>query len=97
MIIGKIKIPQKFTTPQEKVAKIFNKVCPDIKLAKSRIDKLKTRKTYETNSISTSKGAKATGAPGGKNKLKKCLRCFKIPKIFIPVKMAKAVVNVIIR
>jgi len=49
------------------------------------------------NSISTSKGARAKGAPGGKNKLRKCLRCFKIPMMFIAENIARATVKVTIR
>jgi hypothetical protein len=97
MVTGKRKIPHKETTPQEKVAKIFNKVCPDIKLANKRTDKLNTRNVYDTNSIKTSKGAKPIGAPGGKNKLSKCLPCFKIPNMFIPKKIANAVQKVTIK
>lgn len=89
--------PQNDTAPHENVAKIFSNVCPDMRLAKSRIDKLNTRKIYEINSMSTSKGARAKGAPGGKNKLRKCLRCFNIPIMFIAEKIANAVVKVTIK
>jgi hypothetical protein len=85
------------TALQAKPDKILSKVCPDIRLANKRIAKLKTRKTYETHSIATSKGANAKGAPGGKNKLKKCRPFFKIPKALIPKKMANAIEKVTIK
>ena len=47
--------------------------------------------------MNTSRGAKANGAPGGKNRLKKCVRFFRIPSILIPTKMARASENVSIR
>jgi hypothetical protein len=72
-------------------------VCPDIRLANNRMDKLNTRNTYETNSMKTSKGARAIGAPGGKNRLRKCVRFFMIPITFNPTKPARAVQKVTIR
>ena len=52
--------------------KILTKVCPAIMFANKRTPKLLPRKQYETNSITTKKGAKASGAHGGSKKLKKC-------------------------
>jgi len=40
-------------------------------LANSRTANATTLKTYDINSIGTNNGAKANGAPGGRNKLKK--------------------------
>lgn len=51
-------------------AKIFNKICPDIILANSRIAKLNTLALYEINSIITKNGVIAVGAPFGKKILK---------------------------
>ena len=59
------------TINQIKPAKIFNSVCPDIKFANNRIDKLNTRATYEIISMIIKNGAIANGAPLGKNKAKK--------------------------
>ena len=53
----------------EKLAIMFNKVCPDIIFAKSRIDK--ARETYDIISITIKRGAKKIGAPLGKNSFKK--------------------------
>ena len=94
---GIIKRPQNETAAHPKDDKILSKVCPDMRFANNRIAKLNTRKTYETNSIKTSSGARANGAPGGKNKLRKCLRFFKIPIILIPIKIASAILNVTMR
>ena len=94
MINGIMNIPQKDTAAQPNVDNIFNNVCPDIKLANNRIDKLKTLNVYDINSINTNNGANANGAPGGKNKLKKCVPFFKIPKILIPTKIANAIEKV---
>jgi len=60
-------------------AKIFNNVCPDIKFANNRIDKLKTRATYEIISIIIRNGAMANGAPLGKKRAKKLNPCLRIP------------------
>ena len=56
----------------ENPAKIFSKQCPDIILAKSRSDKLTTRKLYDTTSMKTNKGAIIKGAPGGKKSENRC-------------------------
>ena len=72
-----------------KPAKIFNKQCPDIILANNRKAKLTTRNEYDTNSIITSKGANAIGAPDGKNSENKCKPCVLNPIILI----AKKAVN----
>lgn len=90
-------IPQNDTAARAKPDKIFSNVCPDIRLANKRIDKLNTRKTWDTNSINTSRGASAIGAPGGENKLKKCVRFFMIPMMFKPINPARAVQRVTIR
>jgi hypothetical protein len=50
-----------------KPVRIFNKVCPDIKFAKSRIAKLKAREIYETNSIHVNNGKITKGRLGKKN------------------------------
>ena len=95
--IGIRKIPKNDTAAQLKLDKIFSKVCPDIKFANNRMDKLNTRNTYDINSINTSNGARAKGAPGGKNKLKKWRPFLNIPNMFIPIKIASAVLNVTIK
>jgi len=64
---------------QVAVAKIFNKIWPDIMFAKRRIARLKTLALYEINSIITKNGAIATGAPLGKNKLKNFKPCKRNP------------------
>lgn len=50
-----------------KPVKMFSKVCPDIRLAKSRIAKLKALEIYETNSIRVNKGNMTSGKLGKKN------------------------------
>lgn len=60
------KIPPNVISNQVKDDKIFSKVCPDIKLANSRIDKLKTRAKYEINSMTMINGAIAKGVPSGR-------------------------------
>jgi hypothetical protein len=42
---------------------------------------------YEINSIGTSSGDKASGDPGGKNRLKKWRPCFLKPIMFKPTKV----------
>lgn len=82
--------PRAGTAAQANPDKILSKVWPDIKLANNRIDKLNTRRTWETNSIKTGKGARGKGAPGGKKRLRKCLPFLRTPRIFIPIKIARA-------
>lgn len=69
--------------------KIFSKVCPDIKLANSRIDKLKTRAKYEINSMTMINGAIAKGVPSGRNNEKNLILCFNKPNKFIITKEKK--------
>ena len=54
-----------FEIKKVKFAKIANKVCPAIKLAKSRIPKLKGREKYDKISIPIKNGFNALGAPEG--------------------------------
>lgn len=79
---------------QAKPASIFKRVWPAIMLAKRRIDKLKTRATYETVSISIIKGLMAGGQPGGKNIAKNPMRCMRAPMMFMPTKLASAIEKV---
>jgi hypothetical protein len=51
-----------------KLIKIFNKICPDIMFAKSRMAKLKILEMYETYSIKIIRGIKINGTPSGRNK-----------------------------
>jgi len=54
-----------------------------------------TRKLYDTNSIITSNGANAKGAPGGKNNDNKLIPCVRKPIIFMDKKAIVAKPNVI--
>lgn len=78
----------------EKKAKICNNVCPDIKFANKRIDKLKALDTYEIISTTNKIGIKAVGIPLGINKLKNANFCKKNPKIVKPKKEEAPNVNV---
>ena len=49
------------------VNRTFKRICPDIRLAKSRTAKDTTRITFDINSIPISKEYKAKGAPAGTN------------------------------
>jgi hypothetical protein len=49
-----------------KLAKIFNKACPDVIFANSRTAKLIIREKFEINSIKIIKGVIIKGAPFGK-------------------------------
>ena len=79
---------------QAKPAKIFNKQWPDIILAKRRSANDTTRKLYDTNSIIISKGARAKGAPGGRNKQSMWKPCVLIPIILMAIKEKEAKPNV---
>jgi hypothetical protein len=80
------KIPPAIIIFQANVANIFKRVWPAIIFANKRTDRATTLKTYEIISIGTNSGAKARGAPGGKNKLKKKSPCLLIPNMFRPIK-----------
>lgn len=82
------KIPPAANIFQAKVAKILSKVWPAIIFANNLTDNATTRNIYEISSIGTRRGDNASGAPGGKNKLKKCIPCFFKPIIFKPIKVA---------
>jgi len=70
----------------EKPIKIFNKACPLIMLAKSRILKLNTLAIYEINSIGTKIGAIKIGTPLGKNMLANSHFRSTIAMMLIPIK-----------
>ena len=73
-----------FNTPlndnilQAKPLRILTRVCPAIMFAKSRTPKLIARNIYETSSITTKKGERIKGAPGGRRKLKNVSHEFEI-------------------
>lgn len=79
---------------QEKPARIFNKQWPDIMFAKSRSDKLTTRKEYDTTSIKTSSGDIINGAPGGKKRENNAKPCNEKPIKLIAKKKERAKVKV---
>ena len=62
--------PPKVSMLHANPLRIFNNVCPAIIFAKSRTPSEMPRKAYEINSITTRKGESASGAPGGRKKLK---------------------------
>lgn len=90
----KYQIPPKDNIVQANPAIIFNNVCPDIIFAKSRIDKLKTRDTYDAISMGTNRGANAICIPLGRKNPKKCSLCFFIEIILIPINNVNAKLNV---
>ena len=96
MAKGTKKRPQNDTAPRVGVAGVFGDVCPDVGLAKGRIDRLRALRVCDTDSIGTGRGASAKGAPGGKDGLGRCLRCFGIPVVFVAEGVAGAVVKVTI-
>ena len=54
----------------KKEESIFIKVCPAVIFAKSLIPKEKALAKYDTTSINTNKGTRASGVPEGTKKLK---------------------------
>jgi hypothetical protein len=72
-------------------------VWPAIILANKRTDKEIGLKMYETNSIGTNKKANPKELPPGKNKFKKFDPCIFKQIIFIPIKIAKAKLKVMIK
>lgn len=85
-----------FDIKNAKLAKIANKVCPDIKFANNRIPKLNGLEKYEIISIPIKNGFKAFGAPDGIKVLTKEAFCIKIPTIIIAIKKEKLKVNAIV-
>ena len=59
--IGIKKIPKNDTAARLKLDKIFDNVCPGIRLANNRIDELGTREMYGIGSMNAGKGARAKG------------------------------------
>jgi hypothetical protein len=74
--------------------KIYNKVCPDSILAKSRIDKLKGRETYDKTSRTANIGLSAVGMLLGIKNKKKFNLNLKIDKNIKPNQYENAKVNV---
>ena len=58
-------------------------------LANNRIPKEKALAKYDTNSINTNKGTKASGVPDGTKKLKNLVLCIDKPKIVTPIRIVK--------
>jgi hypothetical protein len=79
---------------QVKLAIIFSKVWPDVILAKSRIDKVKTLMKYEIISIAINNGIITSGTFLGKKIEKNLIPWTLIPMIFMPIKTDKAKPNV---
>ena len=79
------KMPVEYIKSLANPAITFNKVCPAIILAKSRIDKLIGLNKYEINSIGTNSKAKTNEVPDGKNKEKYKKPNFLIQMILIPI------------
>src|SRR6187402_3269006 len=82
---------------QQKPARIFIKACPAIIFANNRIDKLKTRAKYDTNSTTISKGLIKIGLLVGKNIFKNSIPLRRIPNIFTPIKKDNARKNVTLK
>lgn len=80
---------------QEKLAKIFNNVCPAIILANNRIAKLNTQALYDIISTMINNGAIIVGAPDGRNNVKKFNLCIRNPVIVNPIKTPADNVKVI--
>lgn len=78
-------------------AKIFNSMCPLIKLAAKRNPKLIFLAKYEINSIKTNKGNKPKGQPAGTNKEKNFNPCLLNPNIVAPNTTVKLIENVNIK
>lgn len=78
------------------VKPMTSNVCPAIMFAKSRIERLKGLKKYEITSIAISIGASPVGDPAGKNALNRYCLWLRIPIIITPMKMAKAILKVLI-
>lgn len=89
-----LKLTRKF---QQKPAKIFISACPAIIFAKSRIERLKTRAKYDTNSTTINKGLINIGLLAGRNKFKNSIPLLRIPKILTPMKNDNATKKVILR
>ena len=86
----KPKIPSGKTNPPT----TFNKVCPAIILAKSRILRLNGRVKYEITSIAIINGAKNMGTPEGKKNEKNRVPCLKNATIVTKTKITSAIVSV---
>ena len=69
-----------------KLAKIANNVCPAIKLANSRIPKLKGLEKYDITSIPIKNGFNILGAPDGIKVFTNSAFCIKIPIVMIEIK-----------
>ena len=82
---------------QEKPTITFNNVCPAIKFANNRTPKLIGLKIYDKSSIGTSNNARSKEVFEGINKDNIWNLCFWIQMIFIPTKIEKDNVKVIIR
>jgi len=53
----------------ENPIRTFLRVCPALLFAKSRTERLTTRKVYEINSIGTRRKSRGSGQPAGLNRL----------------------------
>lgn len=84
-----------FDIKNAKLAKIANKVCPDIKFANNRIPKLNGLEKYEIISIPIKKGVNAFGAPAGTKVFINANFCINIPIITIPINIEKLNANAI--
>ena len=79
---------------QAKPANIFKRQWPDIIFAKSLNARLITLKLYDTTSIAINNGARAIGAPEGKNKDNIWKPWVLMPMTLIPTKAMVANANV---
>ena len=82
---------------QENPIITFNKLCPAIKLINNRTPKLIGFAMYDINSIGTSSKAKKNVVLAGKNKEKVFILYLLKVTIFIPIKIEKDKVKVIIK
>ena len=82
---------------QEKPTITFNKLCPAIKLINNRIPKLIGLAIYDINSIGTNSKANKNVVLAGKNKEKIWKLYFLKLIMFIPIKILKDKLKVIIK
>ncbi len=66
---------------------MFSRACPATIFANSRIPRLNARETYDTISITTSRGTRAVGVPAGRKNVANFHPCFATARIVTPRKI----------